>query len=257
MRMRNLWLAAVGALLCAPLPARLAQGGVVFYVNDPSGFAAATASHVPLGSEDWSSAGNANAAVVTDPLQPGVAKAPFPNGVAAATGMTVQSNSLGNAATALAPGGNLFYAPAGFVGVSGAAQASNQLSSNVNGASFDMIFANVGDATPAAVSFSPMFYRTSGASNSATLSIEVFGTGGSQIGSTTVPGVADISEAAFVGVVTTPPDALGRVNVWATLNDVAGADNIDVLTVPEAGSAGAFAAIAALVGMRRASRRRG
>lgn len=255
MRMRNLWLAAVGVSLCAPLPARDAQGGVVFYVDDPAGFAAATASHVLLGSEDWSSAGDAPQAAVTDPLEPGVAKGPFPNGVAAATGMTVQSNSLGNAATTLAPGGNLFYAPAGFVGVSGAAQVSNQLSSNVNGSSFDMIFADVGDATPAAVSFSPMFYRTSGASNSATLSIKVFGTSGIQIGSTTVPGVADVSEASFVGVVTTPPDVLGRVNVWATLNDVAGADNIDVLSVPEAGPAGALAAIAAIVGLRRARRR--
>lgn len=43
MRKRDLWLAAAGAWPCVPLPARDAQCGVVFFVNDPSAYAAATA----------------------------------------------------------------------------------------------------------------------------------------------------------------------------------------------------------------------
>ncbi|RIL06140.1 MAG: hypothetical protein DCC71_07965, partial [Proteobacteria bacterium] len=247
--MRSVRAALAGLLwIAATAPA---HAGVVFFVDDEPGFAAATASHVLLGSEDWSSAGAAPAAIVSDPVLPGVANGPFPNGVAAATGMTVQSNSLGGEAATPAPGGGLFYAPAGFTGVSGNAQPSNQLSSNVTGSSFDLLFAAAAGAAPSAIALSPMFYRITGDSSTGTIAVQVFASGGALLGETSVPDVADVSESSFLGVVVTAPDALGRINLWAGATAVAGADNVDVYAAPEPGAAAAAAvALAALRGAR-------
>lgn len=233
-----------------------ARAGVLFFVNDPVGFATATTSLDFLGLENWSSAGNANSASVLDPVRPGIANGVFPNGTNVATGITVQSNSLGSAATVPAPGSNMFFAPAGFVGVSGAAQQSNQLSANTNGNSFDVLFADVGASVPAAVSLSPMFYRTNGPIDSGTIAVQVYDDSNGLLGTTSVANVADVSEASFLGIVATGGDVLGRVNLWAGMIAVPGADNIRVHAVPEPGTLGALAALTTLITLRGPARAR-
>jgi len=89
----------------APLMTLLAVGahaGVSFYftTND---FVSASASLVLRGTEDWSSAGNAPAVALSDPLSPGVANGPFANGSSLAAGAQVQSNSLGDNPTNIPP----------------------------------------------------------------------------------------------------------------------------------------------------------
>ena len=250
--MRKRWLIGAGVLFGCWTAAPDAQAGVLFFVNDPAGFAAATASFAVLGSEDWSSGAATGLQAISDPLQPGVAKSVFPHGVEASTGMTVQSNTLGNAGTTAAPGGNLAFAPQGYVGASGNVQASDQLSALTNGHGFDMIFGGAGVEQPDAVSFSPMFYRTTAPNDSGTISVRVFGMGGAQLGTTSVANVVDVSEASFLGVIATESDVIGRVNLWAASNAVAGADEIVVLAAPEPGAAGAGAvSLAALLVARR------
>lgn len=208
------------------------HAGVVFYAT-PQAFDAATGSgYVAMGVEDWSSAGNAPIASVAEPLQPGVANGVFPNGTNPATGMTVQSNSHVTSGDSVAPGAGLFYAPTGFTGLSGNQQPSNQISANATGASFDMLFASVGDATPSALAFTPTYYRLA-TSNTGTLTVKVFDETDGLLGTTTVPNVADALEDAFLGIQTTDGDVIGRVNVWAGATDTAGADDITVYTVPE------------------------
>ena len=90
--MRILQLALV-AIVWPLLSAAASHAGVLFFVNDEPGFAAAIAGSTLMGTENWSSAGGAPSALVSEPLQPGIANGVFPNGVDAATGITVQSNS--------------------------------------------------------------------------------------------------------------------------------------------------------------------
>ena len=224
---------------------------MLFFVNDPGGFAAAVASLTAMGSEDWSSAANAPATPVVEPLLPGVANPPFPHGTNPATGLIAQSNTLGGAASTPSPGAGLFYAPAGFQGVSGAAQPSEQLSANTIPSSFDLFFATAGGTVPHAVQMSPMYYQVVGPSPSATLTVQAYDSGSVLLGSTAVPNVADTSESAFLGVVATAGSTLRRVNLWAGSTDVAGADNITVYGAPEPPSAGGVAALGALAGLRR------
>jgi hypothetical protein len=228
-----------------------ARAGVQFFVNDPAGFAAATASLGLLGSEDWSS-GSGDLQTVDDPLLPGVANGPFPNGVNPATGMSVQSNTLGAVGITPSPGGNLAFAPQGFAGESGNVQPSDQLSANQNDDGFDMIFGHGAVAAPVAVSLSPMFYRTQGTENAGTIAVRVFDETGTQLGTSSVPNVVDVLEDSFLGIVATDADVIGRINLWAAANAVAGADNIFVYAAPEPGAllAGA-AALAVLATLRR------
>lgn len=248
MPMRFLSTMALAGCLLATSDAR---AGVQFFVNDPAGFAAATASRGLLGGEDWSS-GDGLLQTVTDPLLPGVAKGPFPNGVNPATGMSVQSNTLGSVGTTTSPGGHLAFAPQGFVGESGNVQPSDQLSANQNDDGFDMLFGNGAVEQPVAVALSPMFYRTEGGLNdSGTISVRVFDETGTQLGTSSVPNVVDVLETSYLGIVATDLDVIGRINLWAAPDAVAGADNILVYGAPEPGAALAGAiALATLIRMR-------
>jgi len=201
-----------------------ADAGVGFHTTSNT-FNSAVTGLVYRGVENWSSAGNAPFAAVSDPLSPGVAKGPFPNGTAVAVGIRVQSNSLGNNPTNVSFGAGMFYAPTGFVGNSGNAQPSNQLSTTKTNESFDIIFNTIGQNLPRAVSFSPMYYR-GGLNNSATLTIRVYNQANTLLGTTTVPNVQDCLETAYLGIVTTGSDTVGRVNIWVSNTDVVGADNI-------------------------------
>jgi len=217
------------------LTAITVNAGVSFYFTT-KGFAVATAAMTLRGTEDWSSAGNAPATSLSDPLSPGVANGPFANGSSVAAGVQVQSNFLGNTPTNTAPGDGLYYAPAGYIGNSGNVQPSDQVSANRPNDGFDMIFQTIGLSVPRAVSFSPMYYQlgstgegsSPGDTSAADLTIRVYNQSGAFLGSATVTNVQDCLEDAFLGIVTTGSDTLGRVNVWATSTDTSGADNIAV-----------------------------
>lgn len=242
------------AVLAALLPLATstpAAAAVQFFVNDPAGFTAATAGSPLLGLEDWSSAGNAAFQSFNSPLLPGVANAPFPNGTNPATGLTVATNGNGANGAVFVAGGQLAFAPAGFEGVSGNEQPSNQVSVNLNSNAFHMAFADVGGEAPAAVSFTPTFYRTTGPNNSGTLTVTVYDGSNALAGTTTVPNVADALETAYLGIVGAPGE-IRRINVWAGGNAAAGADNIRVYAPePAAGAAGAVLAALGGLGWRR------
>lgn len=221
------WRSKAGALVLLGLWIAIpGRAGVVFHATRDV-FQEAAAGLRFMGSEDWSSAGNAAARNLTDPLSPGVAKTPFPAGTSAAAGIRAQSNSLKNNPTTLSPGSGLFFAPAGFEGLSGNVQPSNQLSAQRNDDSFDVVFSAVGGVLPRAVSLSPMYYKITGA-NAATVTVRVYNQTNALIGTTTVANVKDCLEDAFLGIVTTGSDTLLRVNLWATQTDIVGADNLSV-----------------------------
>jgi hypothetical protein len=101
-----------------------------------------------------------------------------------------------------------------------------------------------------------MYYRTTSASNTGTVEVEVYDGGNALGGSTTVSNVPDALETSFLGIVAHPGD-IRRVNLWTDGNSVAGADNIHVYWVPEpaaGGAAGAALATLAALGGRRRSR---
>ncbi len=219
-------LATLACMLVGMLATCRVHAGVVFHATSGEFQQAVTGLRF-MGSENWSSAGNAAARNLTDPLSPGVAKTPFANGTSAASGIRVQSNSLKNAPVAVSPGNGLFYAPTGFAGLSGNIQPSNQLSAQRNDDSFDIVFSTVNGVLPRAVSLSPMYYKITGA-DAATVTVRVYNQANTLLGTTTVTNVKDCLEDAFLGIVTTGNDALLRVNLWATTTDVVGADNIAV-----------------------------
>ncbi|MEI9865959.1 MAG: hypothetical protein WDN00_15690 [Limisphaerales bacterium] len=204
-----------------------AKAGVTFYTTSGT-FNPAVGSFILRGTETWSTATATSASNMADPLIPGVANGPFPTGSSVAVGVRAQGNSLGNNPATLAPGPGLFYAPAGFVGFSGNAQPTKQVSANKTNASFDLIFTNIAQNIPRAASLSPMYYRILSPNNSVTLTVRVYNQANTLLGSTTVAGVPDCLETAYLGIVTTGSDTLGRINIWATTQDVSGADNIAV-----------------------------
>jgi len=231
-----------------------ATAAVQFFVNDPAGFTTATAGYPLMGVEDWSSAGAASQTLVEPPILPGQANGPFPQGTNAATGLAVISNANGANGAVLLPGDDLFFAPAGFLGVSGNVQPSNQLSVNFNDNAFHLLLSDVGANVPAAISFTPIFYRTNGAANSGTVAVTVYDGANALAGSTSVPNVVDALETSFLGVVGAPAE-IRRINLWAGGTAVAGADSIRVYA-PEPGAGGTFALLgtAALAWRRRALR---
>ena len=202
--------------------------GVIFFDNSLQ-FNLATAGMNAMSTEGWENGANTPGLIsFDDPIQPGVANGPFVSGSAA--GIRVQSNTLGAAATTTSPTGafGLVYGIAGSLGVSGNAQPSKQVSSNFPGNSFDIILTPVNGNTPLAIDLTPTFYRVAGASNSATLTITVYNTNNTLLGSITVDNVVDALETAYLGIAATGADSLGRINIWANVNDVTGADSLRV-----------------------------
>jgi hypothetical protein len=221
--------AIILGLIVWSFTAPLARAGVTFH--NLSAFNAAVAGMSFRGVEDWASATGVSAATVSDPLLPSVLNGPFPTGSKPAVGIRAQSNSLGNNPANPSPGGGMFYGPAGYLGVSGNAQPTKQLSAAQQNHGFDLILTNLAGLLPRAVSLSPMYYRI-GPNNTATLTVRVYNQANQLLGSTTVAGVQDCLENAYVGIVATGYDTIGRINVWATAQDVAGADNIRVYDAP-------------------------
>ncbi len=210
--------------------------GVEFQTTLPA-FTSAAAAFSLMGTENWSSAGNASAIAINDPLAPGVANGPFAAGTSVASGIRVQSNALGEGATNTMPGGGLFFSPTNFTGNSGNKQPSNQVSGNLQNESVDIIFSSVAGKAPRAVSLVPTFYRL-GNSNAGTVTIQVYNQTNALIGSNIVANVQDALENAFIGITTTGSDVLGRVSLWASTSDAVGADNISVYGSESGGGTG-------------------
>jgi len=219
--------------LCASLVSAAVQAGVEFHTA-PSAFNTAVAGFASRGTEAWSTATATQPVVVTDPLSPGVPKGPFPNGSSAVVGIRVQSNALAHNPTQPSPGAGLFYAPAGFTGTSGNTQPTKQLSVWLTNDSFDIIFTTIGQKVSRAVSLSPMYYRIFSPHNAGTIGIRVYNQANQFLGNTIITNVPDCLESAYVGIVTTGSDTLGRINLWSTSRDVVGADNITVYDAPAA-----------------------
>ena len=206
-----------------------ANAGLSFHISQAT-FNAAAASYTFIGGENWNSGVGAGLISIDDSLQPGVANGPMPVGTNALMGMTVQSNTLGDAPAILSPFGvtGLVYGDTGTLGQSGNAQPSKQVSANNIGNSFDMLFTVVGGSTPKMVDFTPMFYRVNGTANTATLTVRAYDTSNVLLGSAQVFQVADVLENAYLGLEVSGTTTLGRINVAVSgsTTDVSGADNI-------------------------------
>lgn len=208
-----------------------AFAGLNIYTGQGSFDAAVTSGGYSLmGIEKWDSGVGTGIIAFNDPLAPGVANGPFATGTQTSMGMTVQSNTLGDSPVNLSPAGNggLAFASAGTAGVSGNLQASNQVSANLPGNSFDLRFTTVGGIAPKAVDLSPMFYRVLSTNNAGALNVRVYDTSNVLIGSLGLLNVGDVLENRYAGFEVTGSTTLGRVNIavdHSTL-DVAGADNI-------------------------------
>jgi len=165
-------------------------------------------------------------ALVNDPLAPGVANGPFPSGTNPATGLTVQSNTLGGSAATPSPrgAGGLVTASAGYLST-----PNDQISNNQPGDSFDMIFALPMGAGVRAVSFIPLFFPDTGFTTG-TITIQVYGPLNVLLSSTTITGVDYVTASSFVGIVATGADTIARINLWdgSTISNYQGADNIEV-----------------------------
>src|SRR5262245_41944473 len=99
---RSILHAAVFTVALGAVPA---QASVVFFSNDAAGFAAAMATNISLGVEDFESSTLALASIqaMPDPLVQSVANTPYPTGLTKP--VTVQANTLGGFANTTSPHG--------------------------------------------------------------------------------------------------------------------------------------------------------
>ncbi len=223
-------------LLCLS-SAGLSNAGIIFFINDQPGFNLQAGSLLLRGIEDFESStlGPNQITILPDPLAPGVANNPFPTGTNPATGLTVQSNTLGGSASAPSPRGSngLATASAGFLST-----PSDQISNNSPQDSFDMLFALPSGAGVRAVSFIPLFFPDSGFATG-TITIQAYGPLNTLLSSTTITGVDYVNAGSFVGIIATGADTIVRINLWdgSTGSNYQGADDIavysDIEAVPE------------------------
>lgn len=225
--------ARVIAIACVGVWASTSDASAaVIFVDTQAAFTTSVAGLINQGTEDFESSTLAPNSIVafTDPLAPGVANAPFPNGTLIALGLTIQSNNLGGAPATVSAGGWLATASAGY-----ASTPTNQVSSNNLGHSFDMIF-GLGNTT--AVSFNPLVFDANATNGPGTLQIRVFDHANNLIASQDgIAAAAYGNPTTFIGVVAGPAETIGRVNVFGTGNiqgggviEYTGADNITVYT---------------------------
>ncbi len=93
------------SILAGLLATNTAKADIVFYVNDQTGFEAATSGLTLLGTEDFESStlGSGQIGRIDDPLAPGIANGPMPFGTKANLGLTLQSNTLSGNASVTSP----------------------------------------------------------------------------------------------------------------------------------------------------------
>lgn len=215
-----------------------AQAGVVFYVADPTGFAAGRQALSPVyaGTENFESSTLAANTIqqFNDPLTPGVANGAFPAGTATAPGVTVQSNTLGGNPTAPAAHGSngLSTASAGYSGT-----PTDQVSNNWQADSFDVILAPpLGSAL--AVGLTPLYFDSAAAtptSNAGSLTVRVYN-GNTLLGTQVISGInySQSQPSQFLGMVATDGDVITRINLWDgnVSSHWQGADDIAVYAKP-------------------------
>jgi hypothetical protein len=213
------------------------------FINDAAGFNAAIAGYGLLGTENFESS-TLGAGMITsfnDPLAPGVANSPFPSGTNPATGLTVQSNTLGGSPTTVSPRGfgGLATASAGYAGT-----PTDQISSNFPGDSFDMRF---GLTSTTAVSFTPLvFTTTSDPAAAGTANLRVYDKMNALIASMdNIPVAVYTNPTTVIGIVAMTGEDIGRINLFTTSygtstttsDFVAGADDVSVFAaIPETSS---------------------
>jgi hypothetical protein len=199
------------------------------FINDEDGFNAAvgSAALVVRGTENFetSTVASGQSALVNDPLSPGSANGPFPNGTNPSAGVTIQSNTGGGSAGSLMPRGGLSL----FTWAAGYFSAPNdQLVNAVNFDSIDLLFFS---ASPA-VSLTPLFIGPPGGEGTAgTVIVTVYDQFNAVLGSASIAGV-NFQSPAFVGVVAGPGATIGRINLWGggATGTGQGADDIVVYT---------------------------
>jgi hypothetical protein len=200
-----------------------AHAGVIFFGNDAAGFTAAMAGATSLGVEDFEASflpAN-NALGINDPLTQGVANGVYPAGLTAP--LTVQSNVLGGIAANPSPSGidGLAAVSVGFAGAT-----SDVVVANSGGHSLDLIFP--GPDQVVGVAFNPIsFFLPSN------LNVQVYSTSNALLGSTSI--VGDPAGANFLGIQATGGDAIGRINIFSTVDAFEGVDNVQIFgpTAPE------------------------
>ena len=240
-----------------------ASAGVIFHAT-PGAFNAAVAGLNFLGTEDFESSTLAAASIqiFDDALQPGIASAPvnvFPTGTNVSIGMTAQANALGGMPNAPSQRGvdALATASAGF-----ASTPDDQLSTNFEGDSLDLIFVSPVTEPILAVSLTPLFFDSAfDITALGDIVVRVFDTSNVLLGSTTVTGVDYVQELAFIGIQTDGGDDIGRINLWDgdSVNHWQGVDDINVYAarptpptpMPEPGTLVLMAAGIAAFGARR------
>jgi PEP-CTERM motif len=204
-------------------------------------FNTSAASYTFMGLENWNSGIGAGLVSFNDSLLPGVPNGPMPVGTNSSMGITVQSNSLGDAASTTSPVGpnGLAWASAGTAGFSGTPRASNQLCANFAGSSLDILFSTVGGFVPKAADLTPIFRQLATDSNPITIRVLVYDTSNNLLGFINPTNVHDVLEDRYVGFEVTGATTLGRINIAVerASSHTVGVDNIRVFgAVPEPGS---------------------
>ena len=211
-------LAMVTAASVAP-----AHAGFFFFSNDVAGFTAAMAGATTLGVENFEASflpAN-NVLGMNDPLTQGVANVVYPAGLTAP--LTVQSNVLGGIATNPSPRGidGLAAVSVGFAGAT-----SDVVVANTTADSLDLIFSAADQVV--GVGFNSIgFFLPSN------LNVQVYSTSNALLGSTSI--IGDPSGANFLGIQATGGDAIGRINIFSTVDGFEGVDNVQMFgpTAPE------------------------
>ncbi len=196
-----------------------------FYDN-AAVFAAATSTLIPAGTEDFDSAvypPEDSGGTVADPLAPGIPNGAMPAGTNPATGLTVQSNTLGTAAgTSLSPRGSdglFIFAP--LPGV----LTSELLLVQQPRDSLDLRF-SLPNKDITAVSFNPGYFA--GVDDPVPVRARVFGNSG-LIGDFTLQGVKTSNDGSFLGFVAPAGESITRINLSTTdTSSVLCVDNVTV-----------------------------
>jgi hypothetical protein len=179
-----------------------------------------------VGVEDFESSTLAPGSVVTvdDPLSPGVANGPFPNGTFAASGLTIQSNSLTGWPTPLSPGGNLAATSIGYNGAT-----SDQVRTHTIDHTLDLIFAEPGTY---GVSFTPIVYDNALAPQGGQIQFSVYDKSGTWLGAVTATFGTANGVFAISGCDPGPPTCqdIGRINMYLNFpgERYVGVDNVKV-----------------------------
>lgn len=195
------------------------------FTTSPSTFASSVSGLYSAGVEDFETAtGNG---LVDDPLSPGVGNGAMPSGTRLATGLTIQSNTLGAAAgETLSPQGSVglgvYVASLGFT--------SKILSVGNAPNSLDLLFSLPGQNVTA-VGLNPNASDFNFAGGPVAVTARVYGASG-LLGTFTLPAVGPNTAGSFIGIVAPSGQVITRINLSTSVAGMfVGVDNIAVHTL--------------------------